>query len=80
MERRREPRRRRGHKNIYCPFYDVCLDYAAKRHWHYWDCSECSHKLEQSPITLGRSTRGFGPYCELPVHISGVCQGSFDFA
>jgi hypothetical protein len=69
MEPKLKPLHRSGSKNIYCPFYGNCLDYAAKSHWESWDCSECPHKEKRQPIRTDLITDGFGAYCELP---SGV--------
>ena len=36
-----------GSKNVFCPYYERCLDYAAERNWGYWNCSVCPHRLRQ---------------------------------
>ena len=41
------PINRKGSKNALCPYYTACLDRAVRRRWRSWDCSECTHKLEQ---------------------------------
>ena len=48
MDPRAKPIPKRGERNIYCPFYNDCLDYAVKRFWQCWSCSECPYKLMQS--------------------------------
>lgn len=41
----RNPVRRQGNRNIFCPFYRECLDDAIKKSWQDWDCGNCPHKL-----------------------------------
>ncbi len=48
MDPKANPIRKRGERNIYCPFYSDCLDYVVKHFWQYWSCSQCPHKLMQS--------------------------------
>lgn len=48
-----------GCKNINCPFYEDCLDYAAKRNWHAWTCKGCPN------LGLGsilQKVRAIAPY------------------
>jgi hypothetical protein len=35
----------KGERNIFCPFYNGCLDYAIKDFWDSWNCSQCSYRL-----------------------------------
>ena len=30
-----------GHRNLFCGFYDACLDEAVKRSWNSWTCVRC---------------------------------------
>lgn len=30
-----------GHRNLFCNFYDACLDEAVKRGWNSWTCTQC---------------------------------------
>jgi hypothetical protein len=39
-----------GERNIHCPYYNSCLDYAVKGYWRSWDCSQCPHRVAQSVI------------------------------
>jgi CheY-like chemotaxis protein len=41
----RNPVRRQGSRNVFCPFYTECLDDAIKGSWRDWDCGDCPHKL-----------------------------------
>jgi hypothetical protein len=34
----------KGYRNVFCPYYSNCLNYAAKNHWGYWACIDCQHK------------------------------------
>jgi two-component system, OmpR family, response regulator MtrA len=45
MNTERNPVRRQGNRNIFCPLYRECLDDAIKGSWQDWDCSDCAHKL-----------------------------------
>ena len=36
-----------GHRNLFCGFYDSCLDEAVMRGWNSWSCSRCElHNLQ----------------------------------
>jgi hypothetical protein len=35
----------KGERNIFCPFYNGCLDYAIKDLWDAWNCSQCHYRL-----------------------------------
>ena len=39
-----------GERNIYCPYYEDCLDYAVDSEWEFWDCSCCPHKVVHRPF------------------------------
>lgn len=44
------------HRNLWCPFYDGCLDYAIDREWQSWSCSSCRYKnLESKPAPDGEA-------------------------
>jgi hypothetical protein len=30
-----------GHRNLFCNFYDGCLDEAVKKGWNSWSCTRC---------------------------------------
>jgi len=42
--KRGNPVHRTGMRNVFCPYYDDCLDHAVDKCWRDWDCSECEHK------------------------------------
>jgi hypothetical protein len=40
-----------GEKNIYCPHYGFCLNYAAQNFWNTWKCSDCAYKTEKRALS-----------------------------
>lgn len=30
-----------GHRNLFCSYYDACLDEAVKKGWNSWTCVRC---------------------------------------
>ena len=38
------PVHQKGDRNIYCPHYGACLDYAIEVAWQYWNCSDCNER------------------------------------
>lgn len=38
------PSHKKGERNIFCPYYCTCLDYAISKSWDYWACFECRFK------------------------------------
>lgn len=50
------PVHRPGTKNVLCPHYEHCLDYAVQRYWRYWDCSECAYKESQESSTQEKNS------------------------
>jgi hypothetical protein len=65
--RKSKPVRKPGERNIFCPYYDDCLNFAVKRHWQYFDCSQCPSKMVKQAImnTESMSNDGIIIY-ELP--------------
>lgn len=51
-----------GQKNIFCPNYNECLDYAAKRLWPAFDCSQCKYKEDIKPLNIMVSVNDDSPY------------------
>lgn len=41
------PRRRKGKRNVFCSYYNECLDQAVKRGWDFWDCSDCDYQTDR---------------------------------
>jgi hypothetical protein len=44
------PMQRQGKRNVYCPYYSLCLDHAVQKGWQYWDCDECLKKDVRKPL------------------------------
>jgi hypothetical protein len=42
-----------GHRNLYCSFYDACLDEAVKRGWNSWSCTRCQLNAAQADVEGG---------------------------
>jgi hypothetical protein len=41
------PVEKEGERNIWCRYYDGCLDHAVEENWRCWDCSKCQHFSNQ---------------------------------
>ena len=35
---------KKGERNLFCPNYCQCLDFAIHKSWEFWACFECRHK------------------------------------
>ena len=46
------PLRNDGERNVFCPHYSGCLDYACKRYWDFWSCEYCAHRKNSKPPRL----------------------------
>jgi hypothetical protein len=42
-----------GHRNLFCNFYDACLDEAVKRGWNSWTCTRCALHSEDPEVEGG---------------------------
>jgi hypothetical protein len=51
MESKANPICERGERNIFCPLYNGCPDYAVKASWESWNCSQCKYKAIKHSIT-----------------------------
>ena len=80
MDQKANPVPRPGVRNIYCPFYNDCLDYAARCFWPTWDCSQCTHKLKKQSITeFEHGPNNVEPYYDLPPNVrGGIWRDAFD--
>ena len=43
-----KPLCRHGERNIYCEFYEACLDFAVKKLWQKMSCESCLHKTNRN--------------------------------
>jgi len=48
MNHNGNPVHTKGDKNVFCPYYDNCLDHAVELHWEYWTCLHCQHKQKET--------------------------------
>ncbi len=48
MNEKTNPIAGQGERNICCPYYSKCLDYAIKLFWKFWNCTECPNRFTQS--------------------------------
>jgi hypothetical protein len=79
MDPKANPIHKQGERNIFCPYYNNCLDYAVKRSWQSWNCSQCPHKLIQSIAECEYEVNDAGPYYDLPPNIARkIGEDSFD--
>jgi hypothetical protein len=67
MQMEAHPRPKRGKRNIFCPYYAGCLDYAAHSRWMGWSCRKCRYQSLRVPIGESIQTIRHGPITyELP--------------
>ncbi len=42
-----------GHRNLFCSYYDGCLDEAVKKGWNSWSCTRCELFVAQADVEGG---------------------------
>jgi hypothetical protein len=42
-----------GHRNLFCGYYDSCLDEAVNRGWNSWSCARCELHAVQPKVEGG---------------------------
>ncbi len=42
-----------GHRNLFCSYYDSCLDEAVKKGWNSWTCARCALFALQPEVDVG---------------------------
>src|SRR5690348_2003010 len=42
-----------GHRNLFCSYYDGCLDEAVKKGWNSWSCTRCELFAIQPDVEEG---------------------------
>jgi hypothetical protein len=42
-----------GHRNLFCSYYDGCLDEAVKKGWNSWTCTRCELFAIQPDVEEG---------------------------
>ena len=61
---------KKGNRNVLCPYYIDCLDYAIEKSWAYWGCADCQHRLTQEAGAEARLMVGDSiAYYDLPSEI-----------
>ena len=65
------PTHKNGDRNVFCPHYGDCLDYAIQKTWEYWECSDCQHRLtvEARPEIQSKGD-DIIEYLDLPLEIN----------
>ena len=61
----------KGERNIYCPYYDNCLDYAVQDWWDSWNCSQCPYRfikksLGERDLDIDEDEPDYDLLCDLP--------------
>ncbi len=41
------PVHKKGNRNVHCPYYANCLDYAIEKSWDHFDCGDCLQRLNE---------------------------------
>ena len=64
----------RGERNIYCPYYNNCLDYAVQDWWDSWNCSQCAYRsikksFGERDYDNGKDELDYNLLCDLPLEI-----------
>jgi hypothetical protein len=79
MDQQARPINKRGERNIYCPHYKDCLDYAVECSWPSWNCSECPYKTVQTmPECELEINNEDLPYVISPGVVRGVMVNEFE--
>jgi ribosomal protein L37AE/L43A len=47
MKPKYNPVHKKENRNVFCPHYGECLNYAVKRAWEYWGCTECKQSFNE---------------------------------
>jgi len=78
MDQKANPIHESGERNIFCPFYNDCLDYAVNGSWQAWNCSQCPHKsIKQSIAEYVLYNTDL--FYDLPLNVSGrIWPDEFD--
>jgi len=73
------PVQRPGERNLRCPYYNDCLDHAAKSFWEYFTCSECAHRSQKHSMSNGLDPGNHGGTSfEIPPSIlKGILEETF---
>ncbi len=72
-----KPSPKHGKRNLFCMYYDKCLDLAIKKTWETWNCSSCNQQSNQDPqyVTVFETSHSVAYY---EVTVSGsLAEDSF---
>lgn len=67
-----------GERNVFCPYYDHCLDHAIKKAWNTWDCAHCVHRFMSTQMTevIDRE-REASPHYTIPLAVERFLQEAY---
>ena len=51
MDHDQNPVHTKGDRNVFCPYYRSCLDYAVELQCEYWACLDCQHTQKEVLVT-----------------------------
>ncbi len=69
MDPKASPKPKHGERNIYCPNYNDCLDYAIENSWRSWNCSQCPYRTIQAITECEYHLTDPEPFYVLPVDV-----------
>lgn len=72
------PTPKKGERNVFCPYYDHCLDEAVARAWNTWHCSKCPYIATGPQITEDAVfTDCASLYCTVPPTIDRMLRNDY---
>ena len=80
MDQEVKPKPKLGKRNIYCPYYCGCLDYAVNHAWESWNCSGCQHRMTRQAFSQRDYVMSNAvTYYELPLNaVRSVAKDAFE--
>jgi hypothetical protein len=70
MNTKCNPIHKKGDRNVFCPYYGNCLDYAIEKSWEYWDCCDCGYQFnEEGSPELQLTASGTIAYYEVKLEL-----------
>jgi hypothetical protein len=80
MYRSCNPTPKPGERNVFCPYYNQCLDRAVEEAWKTWHCSRCSHKVKVAGLQMLEGvglTGSASPSFTVPLAIDRMLQAGY---
>lgn len=72
---KRNPTPKKGERNLFCPYYNRCLDEAVARSWNTWHCTKCPYVSTQPKISEDAVyTDGAVLYCSVSPRIDRMLR------